>query len=79
MSPTPADGAAGTGKELTVAATTATVGGTNAPVSFSGLAADFVVLYQVNVQVPTGLASGNQPLVLSVSGVLSKAVMVAVK
>jgi trimeric autotransporter adhesin len=79
VSPTPADGAAGTGKQLTVAATTATVGGSNAPVSFSGLAADFVGLYQVNVQVPTGLASGNQPLVLSVSGASSKAVMIAVK
>jgi uncharacterized protein (TIGR03437 family) len=79
VSPTPADGAAGTGKELTVAATTASIGGSNAPVSFSGLAADFVGLYQVNVQVPTGLASGNQPLVLSVSGASSKAVMIAVK
>ena len=79
VSPTPADGAAGTGKEMTVATPRLTIGGFNAPVSFSGMAADFVGLYQVNVQVPKGLASGNQPLVLTMSGVSSKAVQMPVK
>jgi uncharacterized protein (TIGR03437 family) len=34
---------------------TAKIATSNAPVSFSGLASGFVALYQVNVQVPTGL------------------------
>ena len=79
VSPTIADGAPGTGKELTVGKTTAAVGGKPAPVSFSGLAAGFVGLYQVNAQVPTGLGSGDQPLVISVGGAASKALNVSVK
>jgi uncharacterized protein (TIGR03437 family) len=79
VSPTPADGAAGNGRENTVATTTATIGGSSAPVSFSGLASGFVGLYQVNVQVPTGLTSGTQPLVLTVSGASSKTVLLQVK
>ncbi|HEV8042147.1 MAG TPA: hypothetical protein VGP62_24930 [Bryobacteraceae bacterium] len=79
VSPAVQDGVAGTGKEMTVAQPTATIGGSAAPVSFSGLAPGFVGLYQVNVQVPTGLASGNQPLVLTISGASSKTVMLPVK
>jgi uncharacterized protein (TIGR03437 family) len=79
VSPAISDGAPGTGKQLTVASTTATIGGSTAPVSYSGLPAGFVGLYQVNVQVPTGLASGNQPLVISAGGAASQPVMVAVK
>jgi len=41
------------------------MGGVNAPVSFSGLAPGFVGLYQVNAVVPSGLASGNQPVVIA--------------
>jgi len=78
VAPTIGDGAAAAGGELTVAKTTATVGGTSAAVSYSGLAAGFVGLYQVNVQVPTGV-SGSQPLVISVGGSASKAVTLAVK
>ena len=79
VSPAIADGAAGSGKQMTVAATTVTVGGAPAPVSFSGLAAGFVGLYQVNAQVPTGLAAKNQPLIVSVSGASSVPVLLPVK
>ena len=79
VSPAVADGVAGTGKQMTVAQPTAMIGGAAAPVSFSGLAPGFVGLYQVNVQVSTGLTSGNQPLVLTISGASSKTVLLPVK
>jgi len=79
VSPALADGAPGTGAEITVAVPTATIGGANAPVSFHGTAPGFVALYQVNVTVPTGLSSGNQPLVLTISGASSAPVQLPVK
>jgi len=79
VAPKIADGAPGTGQESTVANPTVTIGGKNAPVSFSGLAPTFVGLNQVNVQVPAGLAAGNQPLVLTISGASSKTVLLPAK
>jgi uncharacterized protein (TIGR03437 family) len=59
---------------------TATVGGINAPVQFAGLAPGFVGLYQVNVQVPAGVAPGPAvPLVLSQGGVSSNTVTLALR
>jgi len=57
----PADGVAAPGNLLysTVAGVTATIGGVGAPVSFSGLTPTFVGLYQVNVQMPSGVTPGN--------------------
>jgi uncharacterized protein (TIGR03437 family) len=78
VSSTPADGAAGSGQSTTASAT-ATIGGTAAPVSFSGLAPGFVGLYQVNAQVPAGLKSGNQPVVITISGASSKPVLLPVQ
>jgi uncharacterized protein (TIGR03437 family) len=49
----------------TTATVTATIGGVATPVLYSGLTPTFAELYQVNVQVPTGVAAGNSvPLVL---------------
>jgi uncharacterized protein (TIGR03437 family) len=79
VSPAIADGAAGSGAQLTIATTTVTIGGAPAPVSFSGLASGFVGLYQVNAQVPTGLAAKNQPVIVKVSGASSAPVLLPVK
>jgi len=79
VSPAIADGAAGSGKEKTIAPTTVTIGGVAAPVSFSGLASGFVGLYQVNAQVPASLAAGNQPVIVSASGASSVPVLLPVK
>ena len=57
---------------------TVTVGGVNAPVSYCGLAG-YPAEYQINITVPAGLASGNQPVVLSTGGVSSKAANLPIK
>ena len=50
----------------TTAKVTATLGGANLPVLFSGLTPTFAGLYQVNVQVPTGVTAGSGvPIVLT--------------
>ncbi len=48
-----------------------TIGGKPATVQFSGLTPPYVGLYQVNVQVPTGLTSGNQPITIAIGGATS--------
>jgi uncharacterized protein (TIGR03437 family) len=78
VSPAIKDGLAGSGKEMTVAPTTVTIGNAPAPVGFSGLASGFVGLYQVNAQVPTGLTAKNQPVGVTVGGASSKPVMLPV-
>jgi uncharacterized protein (TIGR03437 family) len=66
----PADGVAAPLTTLyqTTAAVSATIGGVNVPVLFSGLTPSLVQLYQVNVQVPAGVPTGSAvPLVLRVT------------
>jgi len=60
-------------------AVTATVDGISAPVSFAGLAPNFVGLYQVNVQIPSGVRAGEVNLVLIQDGVESNTVTVFVR
>jgi uncharacterized protein (TIGR03437 family) len=74
----PADGSPGNGQQ-TNTTPVVTIGGGNAPISFSGLAPGFVGLYQVNAQVPSGLTSGNQPVVIQVLGASSNTVLLPVK
>jgi uncharacterized protein (TIGR03437 family) len=73
----PMDGAAAPISPIfqTTTTVTATIGGLNAPVSFAGLTPTLAGLYQVNVQVPTGISapSGVQQLVIFVSDGLSGA------
>jgi uncharacterized protein (TIGR03437 family) len=65
---------------LTTATPLVNIGGVPATVSFSGLAPGFVGLYQVNVQVPAGAPSGDAiPVVLSINGVTSNTVTIAVQ
>jgi uncharacterized protein (TIGR03437 family) len=59
---------------------TVTIGGVAANVQFSGLAPGYVGLYQVNAQVPAGLATGsNVPVVISMGGATSNTVTMAVQ
>lgn len=78
----PASGAAGQGAPLSITVTTpvVTIGGVPAAVSYSGLAPGFVGLYQVNAQVPANSPVGAAvPVVVSVGGVASNAVTVAIQ
>jgi uncharacterized protein (TIGR03437 family) len=57
-----------------------TLGGQQVPVGFSGLAPGFVGLYQVNIQIPAGAPSGSAvPMALSIGGVVSNTVTIAVE
>jgi sugar lactone lactonase YvrE len=68
--PPPADGAAAPSNLLytTTAKVTATIGAVDVPVVFAGLTPGAVALYQVNVQLPAGVTTGDAvPLVLTVT------------
>jgi len=58
---------------------TATIGGVPAEIQFKGLAPGYVGLYQVNLKVPSGLPSGDVPLVLTANGLPSKEAMLPLK
>jgi uncharacterized protein (TIGR03437 family) len=57
---------------------TASIGGINAPISFSGLSPGFVGLYQVNVQIPANLPS-LPPLIISIGGTSAPPVPVSIQ
>jgi len=78
----PATGAAAGADPLPATPTqaTASIGGKSANVLYSGLTPGGVGLYQVNAQVPTGITSGNAvPVTISIGGVTSNSVTIAVK
>lgn len=79
---TPASGSPALGSPISssITAPTATIGGVQATVSFSGLTPGFVGLYQVNVQVPDNAPSGNAvPVAIKVGGVASNTVTIAIQ
>ena len=70
VSPAVADGAVSP-KNPPAAATsvaTATIGSSSAQVTFTGLTPGFVGLSQMDIVVPSGLATGSYPLILTVAG-----------
>lgn len=80
VTPAGITGAAASSSVLSFTQTTftATVGGQNAPVSFSGLAPGFVALYQVNLVIPAGV-SGPQDLVLTGAGASSNVTKIQIR
>jgi adhesin/invasin len=65
--------------DFTVNTPVVTIAGVPATVLFSGLAPTFVGLYQVNVQVPTGTASGPASLQIQINGQTSNSATVAIR
>jgi uncharacterized protein (TIGR03437 family) len=63
----------------TTSTVTVTIGGQDAPVSFSGLTPGFPGLYQVNATVPAGVAGDAVPVVVTVAGQTSPPVAMAVQ
>jgi uncharacterized protein (TIGR03437 family) len=64
----------------TLTTPTLKLGGASVPVSFSGLAPNFVGLYQVNFQIPANATGGSGvPLVLSIGGVSSNTATIAIQ
>lgn len=56
-----------------------TIGGLDAPVQFAGLTGGLVAVYQVSVTVPTGIAPGSHPMVLTIAGQSSPPVSVSIR
>ena len=78
----PPTGAAASASPLssTTTAPTVMIGNVRGNVLFSGLAPGFVGLYQINVQVPSGVSPGsNVPLVVSIAGATAPTVTIAVQ
>ena len=81
VSNTPQTGAEAVASPLSylIANATVTIGGLQAPVSFAGLAPGFIGVYQVNVQVPQGIAAGDAvPLILAIGATVSNGVTISV-
>ncbi len=58
---------------------TVTIGGQAASVQFSGLAAGFVGLYQVNATIPATVSSGAQKMTMGMGGNTSNSVTIAIQ
>jgi adhesin/invasin len=56
-----------------------TVGGVTAPVQFIGITPGLVGVMQINYQIPTGIATGNRPVVVSIGGVASASATLTVQ
>ena len=60
------------------AASSATIGSSTAQVAFAGLAPGFVGLVQVNIVVPSGLATGTYPLTVTIGSETSNSATISV-
>jgi uncharacterized protein (TIGR03437 family) len=65
--------------QWTVQMPTVFVGAAPATVQYSGLAPGYTGLYQVNVEIPKGLAAGLQPVMISINQMHSNAVNIRVR
>lgn len=74
----PADGAPASGQN-TIAQPSVSVGGIPGSVAYSGLAAGFVGLNQVNVAIPLNAKSGNQQVIMTIGSISSPPVLLPVK
>jgi minor extracellular serine protease Vpr len=63
---TPGDGAPGDNTAITTTVPVVMIGGQPATVQYHGLAPGFAGVYQVNVQVPTNIPAGNQPITIAI-------------
>jgi uncharacterized protein (TIGR03437 family) len=63
----------------TLATPVVTISGQRATVTFSGLAPGFPALYQINAVVPPSVATGVQPVVVSIGGTDSKSVSIPIQ
>ncbi len=74
------DGAAtpSTGLVQTTNMPTVTIGGVNAPVLFSGLTPGLIPLWQLDITVPSGLAAGSYPMIVTINGQTSNAATVSI-
>ena len=78
VSSAPADGAPSSGQQ-TIVTPSVTIGGVSARVAFSGLAPGFVGLYQINIMIPSGVSSGNQPVVITMGGSSSSSALLPIQ
>ncbi|OFV98387.1 MAG: hypothetical protein A3H28_02510 [Acidobacteria bacterium RIFCSPLOWO2_02_FULL_61_28] len=70
----------GEARSLMTATPVVTIGGVPAPLTFSGLAPDFIGLYQLNAQVPEGTPSGDAvPVKVTIGAVGSNTVTIAIE
>ena len=67
-SPAVPPGILATAATSTVGTAVVTIGGITATVLYAGLAPGYAGLYQVNLVVPMGVQSGNQPITIQVNG-----------
>jgi len=76
----PADGAAaGAATQTTLVSPTVTIGGRQATVQYSGLAPNYVGLYQINAVIPAGTPEGCYlPITVTFAGTVSNTVTAAV-
>jgi uncharacterized protein (TIGR03437 family) len=80
VTPQPANGTAAAGATQTTISPTLTIGGVAVNnIAYSGLAPGFVGLYQINAAVPSGLAAGDQPVIITMNGTQSAIALLPVK
>jgi uncharacterized protein (TIGR03437 family) len=79
VAPQAGDGAAAVGVAQTIVTPQVLIGGYTANVLFSGLAPGFAGLYQVNAEVPLAVSAGSASVSVSVNGISSQTLRLAIQ